>query len=80
MIRIYIIGVTILIVAIIANGTISKLAIKSWYDFISLLTNYGISAFGKLTIFDAIWLFIGYPMILGLGYKLGDKLSQLILN
>ena len=77
MIRIYFIGVAILIIAIIANGLVVKLGIKSWYDFIELLTKKGAQAF-KITLVDYFWLFIGYPFILGLGYWIGNKIYSVI--
>jgi hypothetical protein len=78
MLRIYIIGISILIIAIIANGIVMKLGIKSWYDFIELLQTYGSSAFRKLSILDYAWLFVAYPLILGFGYWIGDKIYQVI--
>lgn len=80
MIRLYIIGLAILVIAILANAIIVKLGIKSWYDFISLLTDSGSSALSKLSFIDYFWLFIGYPLILGCGYWIGNKIAQLILN
>ena len=80
MLKLYIIGVFILIVAIIANAIIVKIGIKSWYDFIELLSEYGKSAFSKLSILDYLWLFIGYPFILGLGYYSGLKVYLLIFD
>lgn len=78
MLRLYIIGIAILIIAILANGIIIKLGLKSWYDFIELLSKNGISAFTSLAFIDFIWLFIGYPLILGLGYWVGDKVYSFI--
>lgn len=80
MIRLYIIGLAILIVAILANGIILKLGLKSWYDFIALLTDDGASALNKLGLIDYLWLFFGYPLVLGFGYWIGDKLAQLFFN
>jgi len=76
MLRIYIIGISILIIAVIANGIVMKLGIKSWYDFIELLQTHGSSAFGKLNILDYAWLFVAYPLILGFSYWIGDKIYQ----
>ncbi|SFO00302.1 hypothetical protein SAMN04487989_10910 [Bizionia echini] len=78
MTRIYIIGLAILIIAIIANGMILKIGIKSWYGFIEMLGQNGFSAFKSLTLLDWVWLFIGYPFILGCGYIIGDKLYSWI--
>ena len=80
MIRLYIIGLAILIIAILANGIVVKLGVKSWYDFISLITDGGFSAFSKLSAIDYFWLFVGYPLVLGFGYWIGNQLSQLILK
>lgn len=80
MIRIYIIGLAILIVAILANAIVVKLEIKTWYDFITLLTTEQSSAFNALTFIDYLWLFIAYPLVLGCGYWIGDKIHHLILG
>lgn len=80
MIRIYTIGLAILIIAIIANGIVVKLGLKSWYDFINLLTDQGMSALKEISIIDYFWLLIGYPLVLGLGYYLGDKLYTLLFT
>lgn len=71
MIRIYFIGVCILLLAIIANVLASKFGLVTWYDFLNVL--YGAHK-NKLetNLLDYIWLFLGYPLVLGLGYKLGD--------
>ena len=77
MLRLYIIGICILIIAIVANAVIVKLGLKSWYDFIDLIGKNGWNAFKIISIIDYIWLFIGYPLVLGLGYILGIKLYNL---
>lgn len=78
MLRLYIIGIAILVIAILANGIIIKLNLKSWYDFIELISKNGFSAFKALTMIDMLWLFLGYPMILGFGYWLGEKIYKLL--
>ncbi|MDX1472383.1 MAG: hypothetical protein R3213_12865 [Flavobacteriaceae bacterium] len=78
LIKLYIIGVCILIVAIIANAVIEWLNIASWYDFIESLQIDGKEAFSKLSLVDYLWLFIFYPLTLGAGYYLGVKLHELI--
>lgn len=76
MMRLYFIGISILVVAILANGIIMKLGIKSWYDFIELLSKHGTLAFNKINALDYLWLFLAYPMTLGFGYWIGDKLYK----
>ncbi|WP_411767765.1 hypothetical protein [Winogradskyella sp. A3E31] len=78
MVRLYLIGLCILITAVLANGLIIKLGLKSWYDFIEMLSSQGWSAFKIISAFDYLWLFIGYPLVLSLGYVVGDKLYQLL--
>lgn len=78
MAKLYIIGLCILIVAIIANAIIIKIGLMSWYDFIKLLSESGANVFRKISFFDYIWLFIGYPFILSFGYVLGNKLHSII--
>jgi hypothetical protein len=77
MVRLYIIGVSILLVAILFNFIISKLGIASWYDFINILSK---NEPNNLSVIDYLWLFLFYPVCLGLGYLLGDFVSNLILR
>jgi len=69
MIRLYVIGISILITAIMCNFVISKLGIASWYDFLNSFTK---NEPNNYNFFDYIWLFIIYPLFLGLGYCIGD--------
>lgn len=80
MLKLYIIGIAILITAIIANALIIKIGITSWYDFINLLSEKGTKAFSLISIVDYLWLFIGYPLVLGLGYALGSKIHSMIFS
>lgn len=77
MIRLYIIGVCILIIAIIANAIIVKIGLKTWYDFIELINSKGTNALTDIGIFDYLWLFVGYPLVLSLGYLIGNKIVSL---
>lgn len=78
--RLYIIGLSILFIAIIANGMIIRLGIKSWYDALTLLNEYGLTAFKQLSVLDYLWLFLAYTMVLAFGYWVGDKLYQFIFK
>ena len=73
MLKLYVIGICILIIAIIANAIIVNFGLTSWYDFINLLSEHRSQAFGKLQILDYVWLFLGYPLVLGCGYLIGTK-------
>ncbi len=80
MLRIYTIGIFILIIAIVANAIALKLNITTWYDFINAITKNGNSVFDTLPIIDYLWLFIGYPLVLGFAYWIGDQLFQLLFG
>ena len=74
MLRIYIIGVFILIIAILANTLISKIGISTWYDFGPDLFEKRFLAIKEAGFLNCLWLFIIYPLILGFGYVIGNKL------
>lgn len=57
-----------------------KTNIISWYDFFHLLDDYGSEAFKKIGVLDYLWLCIGYPLVLSLGYPVGNKLYSKIFN
>jgi len=77
MVRIYFLGVFILLIAILANLMASKLELLSWYDFLKGLTNSP-SFWSTLRLKDGFWLFLLYPLILGSGALLGDLLFSKI--
>ena len=73
MVRIYVIGISILIVAIIANFIAKIIGISTWYDFLNSFTD---STTSNFKLIDYLWLFFIYPIILGLGYFLGELISN----
>ncbi len=77
MIKIYCIGLAILFIAIISNALIGKIGLLSWYDFLNKLTEEGFTMLKSIRFIDYLWLFMGYPFVLGLGYILGAKLYEL---
>tara|TARA_A100001015_G_scaffold199494_1_gene222721 strand:+ start:68 stop:310 length:243 start_codon:yes stop_codon:yes gene_type:complete len=79
MVRIYFLGIFILLIAILANLMASKLELLSWYDFLKGLTNSP-SFWSTLHLKDGLWLFLLYPLILGSGALLGDLLFSKIFN
>ena len=79
MVRIYFLGIFILLIAILANLMASKLELLSWYDFLEGLTNSP-SFWSTLRLKDGLWLFLLYPLILGSGALLGDLLFSKIFN
>jgi hypothetical protein len=79
MVRIYFLGIFILLIAILANLMASKLELLSWYDFLKGLTNSP-SFWSTLRLKDGLSLFLLYPLILGSGTLLGDLLFSKIFN
>ncbi|NRA93287.1 MAG: hypothetical protein HRU26_11490 [Psychroserpens sp.] len=80
MLKLYIIGICILVVAILANAIIQTIGIKSWYGFIEILSKFDWSGFSQIRVIDYLWLFIAYPLVLSLGYLLGSKLNDLLFS
>ena len=78
MLRLYIIGLSILIIAILANIIAQRLHIMSWYDYLGNISKQGAGALWGMSLIDGLWLFLIYPLFLGLGYLLGDKLYSSI--
>jgi hypothetical protein len=62
-----ILGFTVLIVAIILNVLANLLGINTWYGFInSISVNGFLSALKKEKIISLFFMFIIYPLVLGL--------------
>lgn len=79
MIRIYVIGLVILVVAILLNGIIAKLGIMGWYEFLASLQTDGKKVFSRMGVLDFMWLFFLYPFLLGGAYYIGDKLYGVLV-
>ncbi|WP_296377969.1 hypothetical protein [Winogradskyella sp.] len=79
MMRIYFIGIFILLTAIVANFIAYKLNIMTWYGFIEFLTASGEKEI-VIRIIDYVWLFLAYPIILGFGYWIGNKMYQFLFS
>lgn len=77
MLRIYIIGISILLIAIIANVLVDKIGLSTWYDFGPNFFSNPFDSIKNVGFFSLLWLFILYPIVLALGYLIGDKLYSL---
>ena len=49
--------------AILVNAVIQFFGIMNWYDFLMSIKKRSLPK--KMTWMDVVWLFIGYPLILG---------------
>lgn len=78
MLRLYIIGLLILIIAIIANVIAGKIGLSTWYDFGPDFFRQGFPIIKEVGVVNFLWLFIIYPLMLSFGYFIGDKLYNLI--
>ena len=78
MVKIYFIGIIILLIAILLNGIVNKLGITGWYDILRMLSEKGSRTFAMLRVTDYLWLLIIYPFLLGCSYKLGEYLFGLL--
>ena len=77
MFRIYLIGISILIIAIIVNLIASKIGLLTWYDFGPEFFKRGIIVLQEIGFINTFWLFILYPVVLALGYLIGNTIYNL---
>jgi|TARA_B110000259_G_scaffold9169_1_gene10154 hypothetical protein len=75
MIRLYFIGIAVLITAVLATLFAEKIQCKTWYDFLKGLSSSS-DYWNVLTFKDLLWLFLIYPLLLGLGSFIGDLIYQ----
>ena len=75
MLRLYFIGIIILVSAIILNIIAQFLGLKTWYDFLN-----GISEKMPIKSWDFFWLFFLYPFLLGISFYLGDIIFKKLFN
>lgn len=69
LIKLYVMGLMILIIAILANFLATQLGLKTWYDFLNQWGNGD-----ALSLKDGLWLFVLYPLILGCSLLIGNML------
>ena len=75
MIRLYLIGIAVLITAVLATLFAEKIQCKTWYDFLKGLSNSS-NYWSVLKFKDVLWLFIAYPFLLGFGSFIGNLIYQ----
>jgi len=79
MTKLYIIGLSVLLTAILANTIVSYININTWYNFSNTILEKEsfLKALKEQSILDILWLFFLYPLTLGLGYLVGEKLFNI---
>lgn len=66
MVKIFIIGWIILLGAIVINVWAAALKVDTWYDFAKSIQSHGLKkAFTKTDPASLIFLFVAYPLLLG---------------
>ena len=77
--KIYFIGIIILLTAILANTIASYINVNTWYSFYNTILEKEniLKALKEQTIFDILWLIFLYPLILGCGYLIAEKLLNI---
>ncbi len=80
MLRIYCIGIIVLLIAILANVLASVIGVMSWYDAVTGLQKNGWASLKDWSWTDYVWLFVLYPVILGAAAYYGLKLYDLIVK
>ncbi len=80
MIKVYIIGLSILFIAILSNTLASYINLNTWYSFAQeIIQKESIfKAIQNQKIEDLIWLFFASPTILGCGYLIGEKINSIL--
>lgn len=73
MLKIYLTGLSILVSAIVLNVLAQAIGLMGWYGFLSRLAEEGSPAVKSVRTADYLWLFIGYPFLLGLTVWLTDR-------
>lgn len=64
--RFYLVGFVILIIAIAMNMLARGFGVATWYDFLNQVSDIGLtSALQHLHLFDYLFLILIYPLVLG---------------
>ncbi|MGM0439157.1 MAG: DUF7672 family protein [Patescibacteria group bacterium] len=67
LLKIFLIGVWVLILALVANFLAMRFGINTWYGFVNNISDYNlVTAITHQTSLDIIFLFLIYPLILGI--------------
>jgi hypothetical protein len=78
LLKIFAAGLLVLIAAIFFNGLAARLGLWSWYDFLSRFNQQGPAVWSQLHAIDYAWLFLIYPLLLGLSAWWSVKLLNLV--
>jgi len=75
LLKIYLAGLAVLIVAILLNGLANLLHLATWYSVLNSISEIGLaSALRSLKVLDFLFLLLVYPFLLGLAAYLVFRL------
>ena len=82
MIRLYIIGLSILFIAILANTIANYINLNTWHGLVQEIIQKEsvLKTLKNQNIKDLVWLLILYPTILGTGYLIGDRIYSALFS
>jgi hypothetical protein len=78
MLRLYVAGLIVLLAAIVLNVVVARTGVLGWYDFLLQIQRVGLREGIQVRTIDAVWLFVGYPFLLGLAAAGALKLGDLV--
>ena len=76
----YILGLVVLLAAIAFNVVVQRLGVMGWYDFLNGLVSEGRGVFRRVRFIDHLWLWLLYPLLLGLSARAGSALADHLTN
>ena len=79
MLRLYFIGIIILVSAVILNIIAQFLGLKTWYDFLNGISEK-MPIKSLINFWDFFWLFFLYPFLLGISFYLGYIIFKKLFN
>lgn len=66
-IKLYSLGLGILIVSVFANYIAADFNLMTWFSFLQGMSTYGfINMLYRVSVFSFLWLFLIYPLVLGI--------------
>lgn len=67
LVKIFVAGVVFLFLTILVNVIANALKLTSWYTFLAIINSIGMGkAMSQLSVQSVLWLFVGYPFVLGM--------------
>jgi arginine exporter protein ArgO len=79
LVKIFLVGLVILVGAIVINALAAALGLSTWYTFLSGITQHGLlPSLRQARLVDLLFLFILYPVGLGSLAALAERLTRFL--